>query len=229
MVEETGRYQTPPALPAGESAPWRFAETVAGALFSPGRTLREVGQREAIMPAMLLVFLLALVSVVAQLAAVPAMLNQAPAGAENLVALQVTSVLGNLLWAPVLWAITAALLFGSAYLLGGRGRFQSLWAATGFALTPQFLVAPLGPITQLAGMLGAGWQLLGFLVSAPLYLAAFVWTVVLLSIAVRETMNLSGGRAFGAVALLIGAALLLAILAFCIFILAIAGLIAAIA
>lgn len=229
MVEETRRYQSPPALPAGESAPWRFAETVAGALFSPGRTLREVGQREAIMPAMLLVFLLALISVVAQLAAVPGTLSQAPTGAENLVALQVTSVLGNLLWAPVFWAITAGLLYGSAYLLGGRGRFQALWAATGFALTPQFLVAPLGPITQLAGMLGAGWQVLGFLVSVPFYLAAFVWTLVLMSIAVRETMNLSGGRAFGAVALLIGAVLLLAILALCVFFLMIFGLIAALA
>jgi hypothetical protein len=45
---------------------WDFAGMVGGALFSPVRTLREVGQREAIVPAIFLVILVVGVSVSGQ-------------------------------------------------------------------------------------------------------------------------------------------------------------------
>lgn len=224
MIENSQPPGSTPALPAGDSATWRFAGMVAGSLFSPGQTLREIGQREAILPAILLVLLIASVTAAGQLAGLPAGAGQTPGmDASGLVAVQAMGILWNIVWTPVIWTIAAALLYGVAYLLGGRGQFQSLWAATGFALTPHFLVAPLAPLSEVAALVGPGWQLVAFLGTIPIYIAALIWSLVLFSIAVRETMSLSGGRAFGAVAILIGALVLLAALAFCVLLLVIVG------
>lgn len=210
-----------------------FAEMVGGALFSPSRTLREVGQREAIVPAIVLVILVVSISVSGQIAALLAGLREAAgtdtalgAGAGSFLAFQLTGILWNVVWGPVLWTLTAAGLYGTAYLLGGRGRFMALWAATGFALTPQLLAAPLAPMLEAAGAFGAGWQLLGIFVFGPVYLVTFIWTLALLGVAVAQTLNLSGGRAFGSVALLIGGLMLLGILLICAFLAFVVGIIA---
>jgi hypothetical protein len=227
-----------PAADTRQSDPlaslWRFAEMVGGTVFAPSRTLREIGQREAIVPAIFLVVLVVGVGVSGQVAMLLAGLSGA-AGAETaflgdaegaLVAIQLTGILWNIVWGPVLWTLTAGGLYGAAYLLGGRGRFMGLWAASGFALTPQLLSAPLAPMLEAAGALGAGWQLFGLLLAVPVYLVTFVWTLALLGVAVAQTMNLSGGRAFGSIAILIGGLMLLGILLVCAFMAFIVGIIA---
>jgi hypothetical protein len=141
-------------------------------------------------------------------------------------AFEVTSLLWNLVWGPVLWTITAGALFAVAYLLGGRGRFVALWAATGFALAPQLLAAPLAPMTEALGAVGGAWWLFGFLIATPLYLVTFVWTLALLGVAVAQTMNLSAGRSFASIALLVGGLLLLAIILVCAFLALLVGIVA---
>lgn len=233
MVEQTYSGETERRTGDPREVLFDFAEMVGGALFSPSRTLREVGQREAIVPAIFLVILVVSISVSGQIAALLAGMREV-AGAEPalgsetgaLLAFQVSGILWNIVWAPVLWTVTAGVLYGSSYLLGGRGRFMALWAATGFALAPQLLAAPLAPMLEAAGAFGAGWQVLGFFVSVPVYLATFAWTLALLGVAVAQTMNLSGGRAFASVALLIGGLILLGILLLCAFFAFIVGVVA---
>jgi hypothetical protein len=69
MVEQVHHPSTPIDERETFSPLWDFAGMVGGALFSPVRTLREVGQREAIVPAIFLVILVVGVSVSGQVAA----------------------------------------------------------------------------------------------------------------------------------------------------------------
>ncbi len=232
MTSEQALTRTNPDEPHGatESRLSQFAGDFAGALLSPSETLRDVGQRVAIIPAMMLVLLISSISVAGQVTALLLNILQAP-GFESplpgpVLAMQLSGVLWNFVWAPVLWTIGAGLLYGATYLLGGRGRFVSLWAATGFALAPQLLVAPISAASELLGAIGGAWQLLGWLVVAPVTLGAFIWTGVLLVIATRETMNVSTGRAIGALAILLGGLILLGILLICVFALLIVAILA---
>jgi hypothetical protein len=219
-----------------ESAFWQFSQDVAGTLLKPGETLRDIGRRQAIISAIALVVLIVIVSVTGQ--AVVLFLNLAqvsgfqtetmPFQTAPVAAMQITGILWNLVWGPVLWTIVAASLFGCAWLLGGRGNFASLWAASGFALVPQLLVAPLNSVNQLLGSLGTGWQIVGGLVLVPATIAGFIWTVALFVIAVRETMALSTGRSIGAVAILFGGLMMLGILLACVFIIVFGALAAAV-
>jgi hypothetical protein len=236
-MAEHSQTSTGAAEPGSGSSLGRFAEDVAGALVSPSETLRDIGRREAIVPAIMLVLLIAAISAAGQFFVI--MLNLSPMSAfpapmagiftGPALGMQLVSVLWNMVWAPVLWTIVALLLYGAAYVLGGRGRFAALWAASGFALVPQLLVAPVATASELLGWLGAGWQLLGLLFVLPVTIGAFFWTLSLFAIAVRETMSLSTGRAVGSVALLIGGLLLIAALFICLFILIFAALFGALA
>jgi hypothetical protein len=220
-----------------ESAVVRFAEDVAGTILSPSETLHRIGEREAIIPALVVVLLMTAINSAGQLALLAldigpfANLDTEIPGlvSGSLLAMQVSSILWNFIMAPVLWVIVAGLLFGAAWLLGGRGRFSALWAATGFALVPQLIIAPVSVAGELLSLLGSGFQLLGLLITLPVTIGAFIWVLVLFAISVRETMSLTTGRAAGAVGLLIGGAILLAILIACLFIIVIAGIIAALA
>jgi hypothetical protein len=220
-----------------ESAVARFAEYVAGTILSPSDTLRRIGEREAIIPALVVVLLMTAINSAGQLALLAFDLGPfATLGTEipglvsgSLIAMQVSSILWNFIMAPVLWVITAGLLFGAAWLLGGRGRFSALWAATGFALVPQLIIAPVSVAGELLGLLDAGFQFLGLLVTLPITIGAFIWVLVLFAISVRETMNLTTGRSAGAVGLLIGGVILLAIVIACVVIIIIAGIVAALA
>jgi hypothetical protein len=219
------------------SALSQFAEDVAGSLVAPVETLRDIGRREAIIPALALVVLIVGISVAGQLAVM--LLNVMGIGgvdlgiagpaAGTMIAFQISGILWNIVWGPVLWTIVAAVLYGVTYLLGGRGRFLALWAASGFALTPQLLVAPIASANELLGWVGTGWQLLGMLVVIPITIGAFCWTVGLYVIAIRETMNVTTGRAFGAIGLLLGGLILLGILLACVFLIFGIALVAALA
>jgi hypothetical protein len=73
-------------------------------------------------------------------------------------------------------------------LLGGRGAFGGLLATQGFASVPNFLLAPVAAMLNLAGgpLTFVGW-LLGF--------GFFIWTFVLGVIGIRESLAFSTGKA----------------------------------
>ena len=219
------------------SAITQFAEDVAGSLMTPSQTLREVGERGAIVPAVLLVMLIVLVTMAGQMVVTLLELFQVPGFrspvspmiAGPTAAVQVTSMLWNLIWVPVFWTIIAGILYLIARALGGNGQFGSLWAATGFALTPQLLIAPFTSVSELMGVVGGAAQFFGWLVVFPLTVAGFIWTLVLYAIAIRETMALSTGQAIGTLAILLGVLLGFGILLICVFVVFIVGIIGAIA
>jgi hypothetical protein len=224
MIDQTADHYAgvaPERNDTSTSAPWQFAEWTAGAIFQPTRTLLSVSERRAVAHAIVLVILLVLVNTSGQVASMlgravasirsGASLFDGPAGV--LFAAELSSVIWNIVWFPALWLITAGVLFGIGYLLGGRGSFMGFWAASGFALTPQLLIAPLSPALEAAGALGSGWQILTVLVSIPISIATFIWTLALLAVALQQSLMLSGTRSVAAVLILVvGLALLVALL-----------------
>jgi hypothetical protein len=233
----TGNPQIGPPLPPGfrtsgaegaddhgttESAISRFITDIAGVIVSPTATLRNIGERGAVIPALMLVILIAVLSTGIGVAVLLAQASPATGPASPavgfLLGFQLVNLLWNLVWYPVFWTIMAGMLFGIAWMLGGRGRFQALWAASGFALIPQLLTVPLLAGQELVGVVGGPLQILTALVLIPVWLGAFGWNLVLLTIAIRETMNVSTGRAAGVLGLLILALLLIAALIACVLI-----------
>jgi hypothetical protein len=215
-----------------QSAISQFAEDIAGSLFSPSERLREIGERAAVIPALLLVMLIVLIQMAGQAMVLMLQILQLPGfqtpGSQIFAAtaaFQLTSMLWNLLWVPVLWTVLAGILYGVTRLMGGVGQFGSLWAASGFALAPQLLVAPFLSAGELLALVGAGAQFVGWLVVVPIFVAGFFWSLILYVIAIRETMSVSTGRAVGALAILFAVVVGIAVLLFCMFLLFIVGII----
>lgn len=224
QADESGNeYQATESPVSWEQRFWQFSQDVAGTLLRPAETLRDIGRREAIISALALVVLFSGISVVTQLVSWVLSTTGAagfdspgmPYADQSIAATQLTGILWGVVWAPVAWTLMAVALYAAAYFLGGRGRFAAVWAATGFALTPQLIVAPLTGVNQMLGVLGTGWQLFGWIVLLPATVGAFIWTVVLSMIAIRETMGLSTGRAIGSLAILFALILMIVVLIVC--------------
>lgn len=203
-----------------DSAIASFATDVAGVLVAPAETLRTIGDRRAVIPAMVLVLLVVGVTTAVQAAMLFTQLSPFTGASSPipglLLGVQLTNLLWNLVWAPVIWTITSGMLFGIAWLLGGRGDFMSLWAASGFALLPQLLVAPILAGHELVGTVSGGLQLLSLLIVLPVSIGAFFWYLALLAIAIRETMAVTTGRAIGVIALFVAVVVMIGVLIACI-------------
>jgi hypothetical protein len=85
----------------------------------------------------------------------------------------------------VFWA---GVVFLVGRMLGGRGAFSGLLATQGFASVPNFLLAPVAAMLNLAG------GPLTF-VGVPLGFGFIVWTFVLDVIGIRESLGFSTGKA----------------------------------
>ncbi len=212
----------------------RFATDIAGVLLTPSDTLRDVGARQAVVPAVLLVMLIVVVSTAGQMVVATLELFQvpgftspvAPVFAGTTAAMNLMSLFWNIIWAPVFWTIIAGVIYLVARAMGGNGNFGALWAASGFALTPQLLIAPFTTAGELMALVGGVAQVFGWLVVFPLVIAGFVWTLVLYAIAIRETMGLSTGRAVGTLAILGGVLIGIGILLVCMFMVFMVGIVA---
>jgi hypothetical protein len=92
----------------------------------------------------------------------------------------------------VMLVSTAGVFYLVGRLLSGRGTFGGLLATQGFASVPNFLLAPVAAMLNLAG-----WPLA--LLNWPLGVAFGVWTLVLGVIGIRESLGFSTGRAVATV------------------------------
>jgi hypothetical protein len=203
-----------------DSAVARFASDIAGVLVTPVETMRSIGERQAVVPALVVVLLVVGISTGVQaimlLMHVSPFAGPDPAVPGFILGIQLTNLLWNLVWVPVAWTITAGMLFGIAWLLGGRGQFMSLWATSGFAWLPSLLITPILAGHELVGMVSGGLQLLSLLIVIPVSIGAFVWYLALLTIAIRETMAVTTGRAVGVIALYFAVLVMIAVLILCI-------------
>ena len=95
--------------------------------------------------------------------------------------------IGNAIFAPIVLAIWAGIIYLIARLLGGTGEYSALFSTLAFASIPSLLEAPLIAVLNLAG--GAL-----FLLLVPIGLAFFIWNVVLTVLGIRESMRLSTER-----------------------------------
>ncbi len=106
-----------------------------------------------------------------------------------LLGLLINSVSALLLW----WAGSLVLHF-CADLFQGQGRFVDAMTATGMAMTPLVLAAP---ITALPNLLGE----LGYTLSFVAWMGIVFWTVCLLAVNLSKVESFSIDRALGAMVL----------------------------
>jgi hypothetical protein len=99
--------------------------------------------------------------------------------------------------APIALVIVAGILWLVARLLGGQGPFSGLFSTLAFAATPSLFQSVLTIPLSLAG---AAFSSLVSLIA----FAIGIWSLVLQVIGIRESMNLSTGRAVATVLIPIG-------------------------
>lgn len=226
---------TPPLLP--ETGSFNVVEAVPGVVIRPVPTLRQIAVScpwwlalLVYIGAALLSGLAGLINLNAQLGQVldPAMLGKLDPQARQQItgwlstftAAAPAFVIGSsLVLAPIGLFISAGLFWLVARILGGQGSFGGLFAAVGFAGAVPTLVQ--APLVALLGLAGPAFSPLISSVS----LIAGIWSLILDVIAIRESMNLSTGRAIAVIVLLI----VLVIVLCCVLAIALAGLIASLA
>ncbi len=107
----------------------------------------------------------------------------AVAGAFNLFLLVQTVILSLFSWVVLTFAV---FLMGSR-VFGGRADFQKLLASTGFAHAPLLLLGPLLFVISLVGLGG---------LALFVFLLLWAWFLVVLEVAVEQTMELPRQQAW---------------------------------
>ncbi|MHB1254928.1 MAG: YIP1 family protein [Dethiobacteraceae bacterium] len=182
-----------------------LAEVVVGIIVSPVATMRAVN-REPSLRLSLTVFLLVMLVV-----SIGTVLADAELAAQLGGSAVVFAVLMPL--AIFILFTQAGVCFGAARLLGARGSFANLLSLFALANIPSFFMAPLALVSFVPGIAGGILHGLGSFVLST-------WVMVLAIIAVRETFQVTTGRALliyglpilllvGLVVLVAGAAFLL--------------------
>lgn len=157
-----------------------LAEVIVGIIGSPVATMRKVN-REHSLPLSLAIFLL--VMLVVSLATVltdATLLAQLGGLAVFIVVLIPLSL--------IFLFTQAGACFGAARLLGARGSFRNLLSLLALANVPSLFMAPLALLRFVPGIAGSVLHGLGSLVLS-------IWVMVLAIIAVRETFQVTTGRA----------------------------------
>lgn len=200
-----------PAAPGPSAKGEGFLETAVGVLTSPVGTLRGLTSEPRPGWAVLLTIAIALLSAV-ETAGVAGSGSPSPFGSEAAPGppeqLRWVMLVGGAIFLPLValgvLAVWSAILHGIARLLGGVGRYGTVFTTVGFAQAPQVF-------TVLGALLAVTVGLVGQVVSWLLGVALFVWSAVLSVIAVRESHRLSTGKAIAVYLIPIAVAVALAI------------------
>lgn len=189
-----------PAPGGGEAAPesksWSVAELVYGVLFRPAAAMAHIVHTRAVKPALvvaLAVYAFQGLLLAASLPADLAGLLPTPGGVvpavpgELRVSLGLPALVAFLAMAVVSWFLSTAVFHLLAGFMGHTGSGPALFAGLGFAALPLAFgaagdlvlgnLAGLGSLATLAVVAGLGWNL------------------VLVTMALRETYRIPGGRA----------------------------------
>jgi len=173
-----------------------FLETVYGVLFDPAATFRRMREEP---PLGLTIGVVTLVNAATALMSVLTV-GALPGGpSEFEVTLSrlapVIALAGFLLW-YLKWLGYGAVLHLTAQLLGGEGGPRTTLVAYGLTGLPSLFLLPLQGLMAVLRPGGTAESLL----TAVFGLAVFIWSVVLLVLALREMHNLTTGRAVAVVA-----------------------------
>jgi len=156
-----------------------LAEVVVGIIGSPVATMRKMS-RESSLRLSLTVFLLVMLVVTGTV------LVDAELAAQLGGSVVVFAVLMPLSF--LLLFIQAGVCFGVARLLGAKGSFSSLLSLFALANAPSLFMAPLALLSFVPGIAASALYGLGSLVLT-------IWVVILIIMAVRETFQVTTGRA----------------------------------
>jgi len=179
----TAGEPAPASFPAENSPPpcrENFFELLYGVLFTPAATFVRIARDRPLGPAVA-VFLVAQALSAISAGFVAAGELPAAAVAALPAVLFPLSVLGGIAG----WFLSAAVLHLLAEFFGGTGRGYNLFVTLGFTGLPGIFLAPVALFAR--GRLEWIYNLLAF--------AVFIWSVVLMVIAIRAVHRLSTGRA----------------------------------
>jgi hypothetical protein len=179
-------------------------DAAVGVITRPASAMREIAAARPWLAGLLLYVAANVLNVLASMAARPA---NAVGSAEWTLPLLLSPELAVALavsQSPLSWAVfrvmlsllmlffTTGLFYLVGRLLGSRGPFGGLLATQGFASVPNFLLAPVAAMLNLAGgpLVLLNW---------PLGMGFGIWTLVLGVIGIRESLRFSTGRALATV------------------------------
>ena len=210
--------------PAPAEPRFNLVEAALGVITRPTVAMRQIARARPWLIALILYVVLSLLSNLAQLAApAPAFMPADPALAASPELERFQTITQNLLagmrsppfilasalvLSPLMLVLGAGVLYLVARMLRGHGPFSALFSTLAFASLPSILLAP---ITALVGRLGGG----AVAAVACLSFAVSIWIIVLQIIGVRESMEMSTGRAVATWFIPLGIVIFLAIVAVC--------------
>lgn len=157
-----------------------FAETVTGIITGPADTMREISRRKAFRLAVPAFFLALLVTNISAVLTEPELAQLLGGPGAALLVLTAFSFLYLL--------SQSGLCYSLARLFGCRGSFATLISLLALANVPSVFSAPLALLRFVPGLAGGFFHGLGSFALA-------VWVVALGVLAVRETFQISTGRA----------------------------------
>jgi hypothetical protein len=180
---------TPPYEPIG---------ALTGVITQPVPTMRSIAAARPWLIALLIVVITSVLSGMSNVTApIPDMgqFGQLPPETRRMVEQFFASIRSPALWlgvglvlGPIFFIIGSGITYLFARLFGGRGPFTGLLATLGYANVPSILSAILTMLLNLGGPAIASIAgLVGFVIA--------IWVLVLQVIGVRESMNMSTGRA----------------------------------
>jgi hypothetical protein len=214
-MDDEPRRDLVPEGPA-DSGGFDIARAIPGVITQPVPTMRAIAAARPWPIALAYYIGIAVISGIAgifsaqaQLAAMQAQLAQLdPQARQQIEAIfqtfmnPVALVGSSVVLAPIALVIVAGIFWLVARLLGGQGPFSGLFSTLAFAATPSLFQSVLTIPLSLAGAaLSSLIGLIGFAIG--------IWSLVLQVIGIRESMNLTTGRAIATVLIPIGVLILL--------------------
>lgn len=190
-------YSVKPVVSEDDKAVPGLLELIYGILFDPVRTFRKIAQSPPLGRAVVLFSLVKIMTILVGVYSLSSRMTGENLGALGDLGLgEAARLMAPVVAAMVLvyeylkWFIYSGILYLLAELAGGRGRAAGVLTATGLAALPALLFLPV----QILAAVFGGRAMTG-LVDVLIWLAVVIWGAALVVVGLRETQQLSTGRA----------------------------------
>ncbi len=188
-----------------------FFDLIYGVVFQPAGTFRLIGQNPPIIKVVIIFSIIQVLSMLLFiLGGVYSGNNMAggfPGMAGFIKAALFVMAFGGFVFAYIKWFLYSSVFYFLAQLIGGSGKALGTLAVTGLASIPVMLLSPL---QLLLILLGGNWW--AYLLSGLIMTVTAIWFIALLVIGLRETQQLSSGKALAVVFIPVATIIVLSIL-----------------